>query len=76
MRFEKTFHDFTGIAKNHWDFIFYKENKITGVFNKEFSNKQMYFNSVRVLKEEAVINKKENIYVSDHFTILAEFSEI
>ena len=76
LRFEKTFHDFTGIAKNHWDFIFYKENKITGVFNKEFSNKQMYFNSVRVLKEESIINKKENIYVSDHFPILAEFSEI
>ena len=36
----------------------------------------MYFNSVRVLKEESIINKKENIYVSDHFPILAEFREI
>jgi hypothetical protein len=76
LRFEKTFHDFTGIANRHWDFMFYKENKIKGVLNKEFSNKEMYFNSVKVLKEESIINEKEKIYVSDHFPILAEFNEI
>ena len=75
LRFEKTFHDFTGIANRHWDFMFYKENKIKGVLNKEFSNKEMYFNSVKVLKEESIINEKEKIYVSDHFPILAEFNE-
>ena len=36
----------------------------------------MYFNSVKVLKEESIINEKEKIYVSDHFPILAEFNEI
>jgi hypothetical protein len=56
--------------------MFYKENKIKGVLNKEFSNKEMYFNSVKVLKEESIINEKEKIYVSDHFPILAEFNEI
>ena len=58
MRFVKTFHDFTGIAYKHWDFMFYKENKIKEVINKEFSNKEIYFNSVKVLKEESIINEK------------------
>ena len=50
-----------------------KETEITE-FVKQ-NNKEMYFNSVKVLKEESIINEKEKIYVSDHFPILAEFNE-
>ena len=34
--------------------MFYKENNIKGVLNKEFSNKEIYFNSVELLKEELI----------------------
>jgi endonuclease/exonuclease/phosphatase family metal-dependent hydrolase len=76
LRFEKTFHDFTGIAKNHWDFMFYRENKISGIQNKVYSNKEIVFKSVQVLKEDAVIDFNKKMFVSDHFPVFAEFSEI
>ena len=70
MRFVKTFHDFTGIAYKHWDFMFYKENKIKEVINKEFSNKEIYFNSIKVL----IINEKK-FFASAHFPIFARFNK-
>ena len=66
--FENTFHDFTGNADRHWDYMFYKDLNIN-------DNKEIKLNQVKVLKNEAIIDKDKNMYVSDHFPINAEFFE-
>ena len=50
--------------------MFYKENKIKEVINKEFSNKEIYFNSIKVL----IINEKK-FFASAHFPIFARFNK-
>jgi endonuclease/exonuclease/phosphatase family metal-dependent hydrolase len=66
--FENTFHDFTGNADRHWDYMFYKDLNIN-------DNKEIKLNKVNVLKNEAIIDKEKNMYVSDHYPINAEFFE-
>ncbi len=66
--FENTFHDFTGNADRHWDYMFYKDLNIN-------DNKEIKLNQVNVLKNEAIIDKEKNMYVSDHYPINAEFFE-
>ena len=61
--FENSFHGFTGIGNKHWDYLFYKENE-------DFKEK-----NVKILKDESVIDKNKNIFISDHFPIFVEFNE-
>ena len=63
IKFENTYHGFTGNAKNHWDYMFWKEKK-----GEDIELKDVY-----VLKKEATIDKRKNFYVSDHFPVYAEF---
>ena len=66
--FENTFHDFTGNADRHWDYMFYKDLNIN-------DNKEVKLNHVNVLKNEATIDRDKNMYISDHFPVNAEFFE-
>ena len=66
--FENTFHDFTGNADRHWDYMFYKDLNIN-------DNKEVKLNQVNVLKNEATIDRDKNMYISDHFPVNAEFFE-
>ena len=61
--FENTYHGFTGNAKNHWDYMFWKEK----------SGEDIELKNVYVLKKEAIIDKRRNSFVSDHFPVYAEF---
>ena len=61
--FGNTYHGFTGKAKNHWDYMFWKEK----------SGEDIELKDVYVLKKEATIDKSKNLYVSDHFPVYAEF---
>jgi len=61
--FENTYHGFTGVGSNHWDYIFWKE--------KNGSN--IKFKEAHVLKTEGIIDKNQRHYISDHFPVYAEF---
>ena len=63
IKFENTYHGFTGKANNHWDYMFWKEKD-----GEDIELKDVY-----VLKKEATIDKDKNYYVSDHFPVYAEF---
>ena len=67
--FENTFHDFTGDADHHWDYLFWKERNI-GI------GKNIIFKNAYVPKEDATINKKLQQYISDHYPVYAEFEQI
>ena len=63
--FENTFHDFTGEADRHWDYLFWKQNfgdNINIKLKKSF-----------VLKEDSVINLRNQQFISDHYPFIAEF---
>ena len=64
--FENTYHKFTGIANNHWDYMFWMERG----GNNEFMMKESH-----VLKKEATIDQSCNRYISDHFPVYAEFEQ-
>ena len=61
--FENTYHGFTGVANNHWDYIFWKEKNGNNITFKE----------AHVLKTEGIIDKNQRHYISDHFPVYAEF---
>jgi len=61
--FENTYHGFTGIANNHWDYMFWREN----------NGNNIEFKEAHVLKKEATINENNRHYISDHFPVYAEF---
>ena len=61
--FENTYHAFTGIAKNHWDYMFWKEK----------NGNDIEFKEAHVMKKEGTINESRNHYISDHYPIYAEF---
>ena len=63
IKFENTYHGFTGKANNHWDYMFWKEK----------GGEDLELKDVYVLKKEATIDKDKNYYVSDHFPVYAEF---
>ena len=62
--FENTFHDFTGEADRHWDYLFYKER------NHE---KNILFKRALVLKKDSTISEEKKQYISDHYPCYAEF---
>ena len=61
--YENTFHGFTGIANNHWDYMFWKEK----------DGDDIEFKEAHVLKKEGTIDESRNHYISDHFPVYAEF---
>ena len=61
--FENTYHGFTGVANNHWDYIFWKEK----------NGNKIRFKEAHVLKTEGIIDKNQRHYISDHFPVYAEF---
>ena len=61
--YENTFHGFTGIANNHWDYMFWKEK----------DGDDIEFKEAHVLKKEGTIDESKNHYISDHFPVYAEF---
>jgi endonuclease/exonuclease/phosphatase family metal-dependent hydrolase len=63
---ENTFHDFTGEADRHWDYLFWKERGLerTIVLKRAF-----------VLKKEGTINEEKQQYISDHYPYYAEFQQ-
>ena len=63
INFENTYHGFTGKAKNHWDYMFWKEKSGVDIELKD----------AHVLKKEATIDQYKNHYISDHFPVYAEF---
>ena len=63
IKFDNTYHGFTGNANNHWDYMFWKEKSGVDIELKES----------QVLKKEATIDQCRNYYISDHFPVYAEF---
>ena len=61
--YENTFHGFTGIANNHWDYMFWKEK----------DGDDIEFKEAHVLKKEGTKDESKNHYISDHFPVYAEF---
>ena len=64
---ENTFHDFTGEADRHWDYLFWKERN----FGKNLQLKRAF-----VLKKEGTISEEKKQYISDHYPCYAEFKQI
>mgnify|MGYP004448140169 FL=1 len=62
--FENSFNDFTKDCDRHWDYMFWKERD--GATDFELKD-------ARVLKEEGTIDLEKQMFVSDHFPIVAEF---
>ena len=62
--FENTFHDFTGEADRHWDYLFWKER------NHE---KNIIFKRAIVPKKDSTISEEKKQYISDHYPCYAEF---
>ena len=66
--FENTFHDFTGEADRHWDYLFWKELNFEG-------RGTLNLTRAVVFKEESVVDKKKRIFISDHYPVVAEFHQ-
>ena len=65
--FENTFHDFTGEADRHWDYLFWKELNVFG------GKKNIYLQKSIVPKRDAVVNEVFKQYISDHYPYYVEF---
>ena len=61
---ENTFHDFTGEADRHWDYLFWKERS----WEKNIDLKRAF-----VLKKEGTISVANQQYISDHYPLYGEF---
>ena len=61
--FGNSYHGFTGVANNHWDYMFWKEK----------NGDDIEFKKAYVMKKEGTIDESRNHYISDHFPIYAEF---
>ena len=64
--FENTFHDFTGEADRHWDYLFWKERNYT---------KNIEFKRALVPKRDSTISEERKQYISDHYPCFAEFQQ-
>ena len=60
---ENTFHDFTGDADRHWDYIFWKERNFRG------SDMKIQLKKAIVPKKDSTINLRKHQYISDHFQL-------
>ena len=67
--FENTFHDFSGDADRHWDYLFWKP------YNKS-NDINMKFTYSMIDKKGSIIDKINKKYISDHFPVYAEFEII
>ena len=65
--FENTFHDFTGEADRHWDYLFWKELNIYG------GNKTIELKQALVPKRDAIVNPVFKQFISDHYPYYCEF---
>ena len=65
--FENTFHDFTGEADRHWDYLFWK------VVNHESGDSKIELKNAFVPKKDSTIDFRTNQYISDHYPVIAEF---
>ena len=65
--FENTFHDFAGDADRHWDYMFWRE------LNVHDNNTIIKLKRSFVLKEDSIINLRNQQYISDHYPVIAEF---
>ena len=63
--FENTYHEFTGNATKHWDYLFWMEKN---------GYDDLQVKSSSVLKKEGTIDEKVGVYVSDHFPVHVEFN--
>ena len=61
--FGNSYHGFTGVANNHWDYMFWKEK----------NGDDIEFKKAYVMKKEGTIDESSKHYISDHFPIYAEF---
>ena len=61
--FGNSYHGFTGVANNHWDYMFWKEK----------NGDDIEFKKAYVMEKEGTINESRKHYISDHFPIYAEF---
>ena len=63
---ENTFHDFTGEADRHWDYLFYKN--IDRNDNIHCELREAY-----VAKKEGTVDEVNKVYISDHYPLIAQF---
>ena len=61
---ENTFHDFTGEADRHWDYLFWRERNM---------GRNIELKRALVLKKEGTISQERQQYISDHYPYYAEF---
>jgi endonuclease/exonuclease/phosphatase family metal-dependent hydrolase len=65
--FENTFHDFTGEADRHWDYMFWKER------NMERGDTKIELKRAIVPKGDSTIDLNRQQFISDHYPVIAEF---
>lgn len=65
--FENTFHDFTGEADRHWDYMFWKER------NMEKGDTKIELKRAIVPKGDSTIDLNRQQFISDHYPVIAEF---
>lgn len=65
---ENTFHDFTGEADRHWDYLFYKEQ---GNIDTNIVLRKAF-----VMKKDSTISEEKKQYISDHYPCYAEFQNV
>ena len=65
--FENTFHDFTGDADRHWDYMFWKER------NMERGDTKIELKRAIVPKGDSTIDLNRQQFISDHYPVIAEF---
>ena len=65
--FENTFHDFTGEADRHWDYMFWKER------NMERGDTKIELKKAIVPKGDSTIDLNRQQFISDHYPVIAEF---
>ena len=65
--FENTFHDFTGDADRHWDYMFWKS-----IYHND-NDTDIQFKRAYLLKEDSIINLRNQQFISDHYPVIAEF---
>ena len=65
--FENTFHDFTGDADRHWDYLFWKE------INNEKNDLKIHLKNALVPKKDSTIDLRNQQYISDHYPVIAQF---
>ena len=65
--FENTFHDFTGEADRHWDYMFWRER------NMERGDTKIELKRAIVPKGDSTIDLNRQQFISDHYPVIAEF---